>query len=218
MPPQPFSKKLKLPRQFYSCTLVGMWHFRIWTQRVSFEIWNLSDMWLEWCLIKRRKDKIDGKQKDENAKSRLDKETKRQKESLILWCHESVALLLCFCKQLVWLHIFITCPSSFGKSIGVKYEDDDKVRRRLGEVVIRKWLVGGGRTSSQLFFSQTHNSCFLPDVLRKIDIFRKYKNLKKKLKVAFTFSFSFPNLLQQLSATFFLQRFHFIRSIDENLL
>ena len=36
-------------------------HFRIWTQRVTFEPWDASDIWSEWYLDKRTKRAMDQK-------------------------------------------------------------------------------------------------------------------------------------------------------------
>ena len=59
-------------------------HFRILTQRVTFETWDPSDIQSEWCLdkkgkkIKRQKDKK--KLKDKETKEPNNKMTNRQKE------------------------------------------------------------------------------------------------------------------------------------------
>ena len=77
-------------------------HFRISTQRVTFETWDPSDIWLEWRLdeeTKRKKYKNTERQKHKKTKGQKDKKTKRSKrpkKSLILWCQGSFALLRCF--------------------------------------------------------------------------------------------------------------------------
>ena len=48
-------------------------HFRIWTQRVTYETWDPSDNWSEWWLDKRQKDK-------KTKKDKKDKMTKRQRQ------------------------------------------------------------------------------------------------------------------------------------------
>ena len=48
-------------------------HFRISTQGVTFEAWDPSDLWSEWCL-----DKMTKIQKDKKTKRQKDKKTKRQ--------------------------------------------------------------------------------------------------------------------------------------------
>ena len=98
---------------FFSCPGssipdLGHWlthrHFRILTQIVTFETWDPSDIWSEWRLTKRWKDKKDKNtkitkkaklQKDKKAKTQKNKE---QKENLILWGQGSFALLGC----LIW--------------------------------------------------------------------------------------------------------------------
>ena len=76
-------------------------HFRVLTQRVTFETWDPSDIWSEWCLDKNTK-----RQKYKNTKRQNDKMTKRQKDtktkdkeqqlSSILRRQGSFALLQCF--------------------------------------------------------------------------------------------------------------------------
>ena len=81
---------------------VGHCHFRILTQRVTFETWDLWDIWSAWFLDK--KTKRLKRQKDKKAKRQKDKTTKNkdQKESLVLWRQGSFALLRCFviCHQI----------------------------------------------------------------------------------------------------------------------
>ena len=61
-------------------------HFRILTQRVSFETWDPSDIWSTWCLDKKTKNKKTKKrQKDKKSKRHKNKEsnvdtTERQKD------------------------------------------------------------------------------------------------------------------------------------------
>ena len=50
-------------------------HFRIWTQRVTFETLDPSDIWSEWCQYKKTK-----RQKDKKTKGQKDQRTKRQKD------------------------------------------------------------------------------------------------------------------------------------------
>ena len=50
-------------------------HFRILTQRVTFETWDPSDIWSEWCL-----DKKTERQKDRKTERQKDRKTERQKD------------------------------------------------------------------------------------------------------------------------------------------
>ena len=66
-------------------TLVSDWvghcHFRILTQRVTFETWDPSDIWPEWCQKrqKEKKKKRRQKNKTKNGKTKRQK-YKRQKD------------------------------------------------------------------------------------------------------------------------------------------
>ena len=54
-------------------------HFRILTQRVTFETSDPSDIWSEWCQDKKTKRQKDKRQKDKKTKRQRDKKKKRQK-------------------------------------------------------------------------------------------------------------------------------------------
>ena len=83
--------------------VVDAWHFRIWTQRVTFETWDPSDIWSEWCLEKKtkgQKGKKTKSKKDKKTKGKKGKKTNRQKDkdqkgSFLLWRLSSFVLLLC---------------------------------------------------------------------------------------------------------------------------
>ena len=55
---------------------------------MTFETWDPSDIWSEWCPDKKTK-----RQEDKKTKR---KKKKKQKESLLLWCQSSFSLLRCF--------------------------------------------------------------------------------------------------------------------------
>ena len=94
-------------------------HFRIWTQRVTFETLDPSDIWSEWCQYKktkRQKDKKTKGQKDQRTKRQKDKKRKRQKgkntkESVIFWYQGSFTLLRCFLDE---TKNFISCSFTSG--------------------------------------------------------------------------------------------------------
>ena len=67
-------------------TLVSDWvsqtdcHYRISTKRVTFETWDPSDIWFEWCLDKKtKKDRKTDRQKGKKTKRQKDKKSKSQK-------------------------------------------------------------------------------------------------------------------------------------------
>ena len=63
-------------------------HFRIWTQRVTFETQDFSDIWPVWCLdkkTKRQKDKKTKRQKDEKMNRQKDKKKIKQKDEHTKW-------------------------------------------------------------------------------------------------------------------------------------
>ena len=73
-------------------TLVNQWvdHCQFWvlTRRVTFETWDPSEIWWEWCLTKRWKVKKDKKTKRQNIKNtkwQRDKEIKRKKDTKKKW-------------------------------------------------------------------------------------------------------------------------------------
>ena len=53
-------------------------HFRISTQRVTFETWDPSDIWSEWCLDKKTERQKNKKKKDKKTKRHKGKKTNRQ--------------------------------------------------------------------------------------------------------------------------------------------
>ena len=62
--------------------LVGHCHFRILTQRVTFETWDPSDIWPEWCQKRQKEKKKKRRQKNKTKKQnkkRKDKKAKIQK-------------------------------------------------------------------------------------------------------------------------------------------
>ena len=87
-------------------------HFRMLTQRVTFDTSDPSDIWSEWCQDKktkrqkrkRQKDKKTKRQKEKKTEKQKDKKTKNkdQQENLILRRQGSFALLRCF---LPWWHV-----------------------------------------------------------------------------------------------------------------
>ena len=91
-------------------TLVSGWlthcHFRILTQRVTFVTWDPSDIWSECYTDEKRK-----RQKDRKTKYKKGKKDNDQKESLILWCSGSFALLRCLGSYCPSYSISIFCCS-----------------------------------------------------------------------------------------------------------
>ena len=66
---------------------------------MTFETWDPSDIWSEWCVDKQTK---------RQKRQKRQKDKKRQQESLILRCQGSFALLRCFPieAQISW-HVII---------------------------------------------------------------------------------------------------------------
>ena len=63
-------------------------HFRIWTHRVTFETWDHSYIWSEWCLSEKTKRKNTKSQKDKKKK------TKKRKKR-VLYCDVRAVLHSC---------------------------------------------------------------------------------------------------------------------------
>ena len=53
-------------------------HFRVSTQKVTFETWDLSDIWSEWCPDKKTKRQKDKKTKKKQKKEPKDKKTQKR--------------------------------------------------------------------------------------------------------------------------------------------
>ena len=76
-----------------------------WTQQVTFETWDHSDVCSEWCMDKKR-------DKDQN-------------ESFILWCQGSFALLRCFIHKSALCRIVKNHPTLvLVKTLACMYETE----------------------------------------------------------------------------------------------